>query len=496
MAIVLLVAMCVLPLTVVRFPPLVDLYGHLGRYAVQTGLTGAPYFSFEWKVIGNLGVDLLVEVLQPLLGLERAVHSIVIASQALAAVGILLVGREVHGRITPFAVLALPLIYATPFVYGFVNYTLSMALALIAFAIWLRLRKARGRWRPSAFLAAAGCITFVCHTFGWAFLSLLVGAKSLVDNWRSLRTLTSTVRATSVDCLGLLPPLVFMILWRSGTSGARTEQWSLDLKFQWLVGVFQSGWREFDILSMAVIVGAFGIGSLGRRAGRDAGLLLGALLCVLAFIALPARVFGSFFADMRLLPYAMVIALLAISVDRWGRTAVRAAFAFAIVFIVFRLALTIDDFRFKDRQVAQVVPSLERIARGSSVATFAIEPCRGSYRLPILRHIGGLVIARRNAFANDQWIAPGVNLLRINYAKAGAFRSDPSQSVAPDTCFTRGRRNLSWSLQNLPRPAFNYVWLLGALPAALPEIDGYDLISRGPEDALYRRRPGVEDRPR
>ena len=174
----------------------------------------------------------------------------------------------------------------------------------------------------------------------------------------------------------------------------------------------------------------------------------------------------------------------------------RAAFAIAIAFLVFRLALTVDDFRFKDRQVAQVLPSLDRIPRGSSVATFVIEPCSGTYRLPILRHIGGLVIARRAAFANDQWIAPGVNLLRIDYTAPGVFRADPSQSVAPDNCITRGRRNLSWSLRHMPLPAFSHVWLLGALPANLPAIEGYDLIARGSENALYQRRAGVEDRPR
>ena len=62
------------PLLVVDLPPLVDLYGHLGRYAVQTDLAGRPglqpYFTYEWKLIGNLGGDILVELLYPLLGLE------------------------------------------------------------------------------------------------------------------------------------------------------------------------------------------------------------------------------------------------------------------------------------------------------------------------------------------------------------------------------------------------------------------------------------------
>mgnify|MGYP006170525127 CR=1 FL=1 len=62
------------PLLVVDFPPLVDLYGHLGRYAVQTDLANRPelqpFYSFQWQLVGNLGADLLVELLHSWLGLE------------------------------------------------------------------------------------------------------------------------------------------------------------------------------------------------------------------------------------------------------------------------------------------------------------------------------------------------------------------------------------------------------------------------------------------
>ena len=59
----------IMPLLLVDFPPLVDLYGHLGRYAVQTELAQRPelqpFYSYDWKLIGNLGGDILVELLHP-----------------------------------------------------------------------------------------------------------------------------------------------------------------------------------------------------------------------------------------------------------------------------------------------------------------------------------------------------------------------------------------------------------------------------------------------
>ena len=48
-----LVAVSLMPLLVVGLPPLVDLYGHLGRYAVQTELAGAPNCRRSTATSGN-----------------------------------------------------------------------------------------------------------------------------------------------------------------------------------------------------------------------------------------------------------------------------------------------------------------------------------------------------------------------------------------------------------------------------------------------------------
>ena len=39
----------------------------------------------------------------------------------------------------PTAFFALPFIYGYPFLFGFVNFALSVALAFLAFGLWLRL---------------------------------------------------------------------------------------------------------------------------------------------------------------------------------------------------------------------------------------------------------------------------------------------------------------------------------------------------------------------
>ena len=102
------------PLMLPPILPLADLGGHLGRYAIQ--LDGerdaqlAQWYTFRWLLIPNLGVDLLVQALGPVIGLEPAVRVIVATAVSLQALGLLLTSRVVHGRITPFAIFALPFI--------------------------------------------------------------------------------------------------------------------------------------------------------------------------------------------------------------------------------------------------------------------------------------------------------------------------------------------------------------------------------------------------
>ena len=74
-----------IPLIYPPIPPLVDLFGHMGRYRVELDLAHSPYlqryYDYHWAAIGNLGVDLLIIPLGRLIGLEPAVKLIVLPSR-------------------------------------------------------------------------------------------------------------------------------------------------------------------------------------------------------------------------------------------------------------------------------------------------------------------------------------------------------------------------------------------------------------------------------
>ena len=71
-------------------------------------------------------------------------------------------------------------------------------------------------------------------------------------------------------------------------------------------------WRWFDWLSILLVMALLVYAMVGRTMAWARGLALAAILLGLIYLLLPQRIFGSSYADMRLLPYTIATALLAI----------------------------------------------------------------------------------------------------------------------------------------------------------------------------------------
>jgi len=497
-AVLLTCLIAIAPLLVVGIAPLTDLYGHLGRYAVQTELAQRPglqpFFTYEWKLIGNLGGDILVELLHPLLGLEGAVRGTVILTQLLGALGLIAVSRAVHGRVTPFALAAIPMLYGFPFNYGFINYTLSMALALLAFAAWLRLRRSGREGLTGLWLAIAGAAIWVAHTYGWAFLGLLAGSAMLAEVWSArMHPLRAVLRILGA-CWPLLLPVVPMVVWRAESSGAAMSGWAWQYKLNWLISPLRTYWRDFDMASLAVVAMLLGWMVASRKVKIERGLGLAAALCFMFFLVLPFRVFGSAFADMRLVPYGLAAAMLAVGPLRQGSRPLLVAGALALAFFGVRMTTTAMAYVEQDRLVQAAMPAVDRLPEGARVAFFSVKPCRTRWALAPLDHLAGAAMARRSAFVNDQWQQPGVNPMRVSYPAAEPFVRDPSHLVQRDGCAQATRPKLSSALARLPRGAFTYIWIVGEIDRAMPVPDGFVEVPEAGSGLLFAAIPG-QDRP-
>src|SRR5436190_2512873 len=486
-----LMLLSVLPLLWPDIPPLLDLPGHMGRYRVQLDLATSPdlqqYFGFHWQVIGNLGVDLLVQILAPIIGLEPAVKLIVCTIPVLTVGGMLWVAREVHGRVPPTALFAIPLAYNFPFLFGFVNFALSMALALLAFALWLRLaRLGHLRLRAVVFVPISFAL-WICHAFGWGTLGVLAFSAELVrQHDRGHNFVVAGARA-AFHCLSLAPPVALMLLWRSNAAGVTADWFNWTAKMDWLRMALRDRWATFDLASLGLLLALIGWAVISRKLTYSRNLLASALFLSIVFVLLPRIVFGSAYADMRLAPYLFMIAVIAIRYpERSGLIFARTLAIAGLAFTLARTGATTVSMSLYGRTYDRELAALDHVPRGARMVSFAGRPCIENWAMTRLLHLPGIGIVRKHAFSNDQWTMAGAQLLEVHYRPGWPFIRDATQIVTARRCPYEYWRSLDMALAVFPRDAFDYVWLIDP-PRYDPRLtEGLRPIWRSGTSVLYR----------
>jgi hypothetical protein len=482
-----------LPLLYPAIPPLVDLPGHMGRYRVELDLAHSPelqrHFTYTWSVIGNLGVDLLIIPFSKLFGLELATKLIVACIPPLTVAGFLAVAREVHGRVPATALFALPLAYNHAFEFGFVNFALSMALCFLAFAYWLRLGR-QGRLTLRTVLFAPICLVlFLVHAFGWGSFCILAFSNELTRHWKGREQWKSTLLTAIRHCLVLGLPLLPLLIWRGHGTGIPLQGWfNVPLKMTWLAGIFRDQWRFVDLV-FAMILFHVLIQARSRPRMRFApSLLVASAFMTAAFVLFPWKVMDSAYADMRLAPYLIATALLAISwKDRGGEDERRWAWHGSIFLAAVLIART-ASFGIAAHDQQRQLAVLDKIPIGSRVLALAGRQCGDGWALPRNTHYASMVTARRDGFANDQWVTPGMNLLGVRTANLGRFDSDPSQIVVPVECASEEFWSVEHSLAAMPEGWFEYLWLIDAKPKDARLLMKFRKVWQSGDSALYKLR--------
>jgi hypothetical protein len=471
-------------------PPLVDALAHIGRYSVQLGLAGPNaniWYDFNWMLIGNLGIDLLIIPMAAIFGLELAAKIIIMAIPVLLVAGFLLTAREVHGRIPPTALFALPLAYSFPLHFGFINFMLSAALCFLALALWVRLgRQGRLKLRFWLFIPIS-MILWITHTFGLGMFGIVAFFTDVVRLQQDVKSLRQSVLGSILHCAGLTLPFIPMFLSRPSEDGANMHEWfNWSLKQDWIEMVLKDRWQTFDYASFLLMFAVLILAALWRKTLITTSLGLASLGFFALFFAMPYIVFGSAYADMRLFPFALGCALLAIGVARDIpiRTAATIAFV-GLAFFTVRLIGTTYSFLLYDQDYSRSLAALDHLPKNSRLLSFVYKPCDPDWMTHRRDHLPSYALIRRSSFANDQWDLPGSQLIKVKYLEGSGWTNDPSQFTTGTFC-RPDWRPLPVAVKTFPRDKFDYLWIIGKPNGVSIDESGLEMVWQSEGDKLYR----------
>lgn len=496
--VVAMVLLAFVPLLYPPIPPLVDLPGHMGRFHVQMELAHSAnlqrYYEYHWALVGNLGVDLLVIPLAKLFGLEFATKLIVLCIPPLTVAGFLWVAREVHNRIPPTALFALPFAFGHPFLFGFVNFALSMAFAFLAFGLWLRLGRLDATRFRAALFVPISFVVFIAHTFGWGALGLMAFSAEAIRQHDAGRSWWRAGFKAALHASCLAGPLLLLLLWRhEAQGGGNTTDWfNWSLKALWIESALRDRWFTYDRNSMLLAMLVPGIALFSKRFSFSRNLAFSACALIGIFALLPRIVFGSAYADMRLAPYLFAVALTAIRFR--GETHLPTARVLAIAGLAFMLmrttTTTISLMRASDDMQRELI-ALDQVKPGGRVLFLGGRVCFKEWALARKSQLGAMAIVRKDAMVNSEWQMPGAQLLTVRRDLGlGRWSNDPSQQVHPNECGNAIYYGLDRALATFPRGKFDYVWIVQKFPYNPYLVKDWEKLYEDRDSVLFRTATG------
>ena len=364
----LLTAASLLPVLLTPIPAMVDYLNHLARMYIlsQSGAADAnPYYEAAWALYPNLAMDLIVPQIARLVSVENAMRLFLLSSQLLIIGGAVALERVVKGRVQLAGFAALMFLYCLPFAWGFVNFEFGLGLMLWGVAAYLMV--AERRW-PARFLVNAMFATalFAAHFFTLGVYGATVGLYELrraYDRKLSYGDLAARLLVLAA------PVVLLLVVMRltAGSIGGEGTIWGFEYKPLWPFRIM-NGYNLTVSSASALALVAFLY--FGARRGvlklEPVGIWL-ACGFLLLYLVIPSRLFGTSFADLRMLPAAALILPAFCSLLLPSRRWIAAALVVATGVTLANLATVYWIWLSYRADYAAIIESFHRIDRGSLV---------------------------------------------------------------------------------------------------------------------------------
>ena len=442
-----MLAALTVPILAVAVPPLTDYPNHLARCYILAFRKSDPVlsqmFSVHWRIIPNIGVDLVLPALMhafPPLIAGRVMLALCLLLPVSGAVAL----SYAYFRQRSFWQIAAGFAaYNALFFLGFMNFELAIGIALWGGAAWVRYRE-QHLSATVALGALIATIAFFFHLVGFCLFALLIGTYELEVIFRAgLRTPVAVkIAATRVVLLAatIAVPAMLYVLSPFGKVAGAIEWARFKDKVYNLLVPFQDYSFWLDALLIAPVIAFLLLCILTRRARLSPAGLLSSLILLFGYAVMPRGMKGGYFADLRMPIMLGFMIFAAFSPVRLtSRQKLAAAFLFAALFLA-RIAFITTVWLQAQRDVSDVRQVIASVPSGSAVLAadvtwhdnpewFSSMP--RSRWLPHLTvtytHLAAFVLLDRRAFWSNIFAAQAQQPLQIKepYRELRVVESPP-----------------------------------------------------------------------
>jgi hypothetical protein len=483
-----------IPLIAHQVPPLSDYVNHLARVHVINAIDRDPFLArfylIDWQVIPNLMIDLLLPLLNRVMGIYQAGQAFTIFAFFMIASGTLVLNRALFGRWSALPLIAILFLYNGVFQVGVLNYVFGIGLALWALAGWVYLRERNVVLRllaSAAFVAAL----FFCHLFAVGLYGFGLLAIELHRLWQRRNELRLPdlidFCVTGIPFLTVLP---LMLVGPTINAAGSAAFWEWGGKIEGIKIAINVYYLWIGLTICAVLaLAAFVAARQGLLRFHPLGwffLIAGAAL----YLAMPRSLFAAHLADQRL-PIAILFMLVACFHVELRTRAWRSAFVAGLLLLVaVRTAEVENVWNDLSLRTTDFLESVRSIERGSRV--LVVHGSGGEDEEVTnsdLMHAASLATIERSALVTTAFTVRGKHILQVRDAYKKIVDTEdrwpPSLPYVLDVA-ERDDPKSQYFWELWPRH-YDYVYILFTKRGwRCSDRKHLQLVHEGPEFQLYR----------
>jgi hypothetical protein len=397
-------SLTLLPLWLVDIPPLVDYLNHIARDHVLAHFDDSDIFPRfyrpEWGFLPNLAMDAAIVPLAKFVSIDMA-GKLFLAAIFIATVGgVFILSFALHGQVEWPAYLVFLFLYHRLILWGYLNFSFGIALALLAFACWLRMQDKPWILRFLIFTTFATAI-LLAHLFAFAVYILFIGGYELgktVKRWR-LKGLHKPLNEWSLIILHLaIPIILFAVLSPTVEQSGNIRFGSFLQKLTSSFHVVNNYYRPLDYATFIALMGIIGLGLWKKWLELAEPVLWPLIIGALLQLVIPETLFGSQTADSRL-PIALWMLLAAgLKLKPAQPRSTKPLIWALLVLAMGRLIIVAVEWQRANPVYGEYLAAFEKIEPGARLLSVVPLPRNPSFHHPPVNFIASRAVIEKSTF--------------------------------------------------------------------------------------------------